>query len=119
MKIYKADSRREIREFIKFPYGLYRKDPVWIPLLRSEQKAQFNPKSNLFLEHCEWQLFLLKDQGKVIGRIAAFIDHLAMEFWKERIGFFGYFECIKDASASEKLLNAAKEWLLKDSPLPP
>lgn len=113
MIIQKADSRKDIREFIKFPYGLYKKDPVWIPLLRSEQKAQFNPKSNLFLEHCEWQLFLLKDQGKVIGRIAAFIDNLAMDFWKERIGLFGYFECIEDAPASEKLLRAAKEWLLE------
>jgi len=100
MIIQKADSRKEIREFINFPYGLYRKDPVWIRPLRSEQKAQFNPKSNLFLEHCDWQLFLLKDQGKTIGRVAAFIDNLAMEFWKERTGFFGYFECIEDASAS-------------------
>ena len=108
MVVHKADSPRDIRDFIRFPYRLYRKDPVWIPPLRSELKAQFNPKKNLFLEHCEWQLFLLKENGKVIGRIAAFMDHLAMEFWNERVGFFGYFECIQSESASALLLNAAK-----------
>lgn len=111
MVVHKADSPRDIRDFIRFPYRLYRKDPVWIPPLRSELKAQFNPKKNLFLEHCEWQLFLLKENGKVIGRIAAFMDHLAMEFWNERVGFFGYFECIQSESASALLLNAAKTWL--------
>lgn len=111
MIILKADSLRDIRDFVNFPYKLYRNDPVWIPPLRSELKSQFNPKSNLFLEHCEWQLFLLKKKGKVIGRIAAFMDLLAMDFWKERVGFFGYYECIPDNTAAKLLLNVAKSWL--------
>ena len=111
MIIHQADSGRDIRDFINFPYKLYGKDPNWVPPLRSEIKAQFNPKKNLFLEHCEWQLFLLKENGKLIGRIAAFVDHLAMDFWKKRVGFFGYFECIQDEAASVLLLDAAKSWL--------
>lgn len=113
MNVLKVDSHRDLRSFIEFPYHLYRKDPIWIPPLRSEQKAQFSPKTNPFLEHCEWQLFLLIDDGKIIGRIAAFTDNLAIDFWQERIGFFGYFECIQDKSASKLLLDAAKNWLLK------
>ena len=111
MDIYEVDTNHDLRNFIEFPYHLYRLDPVWVPPLRSEQKAQFNPKSNPFLEHCEWQLFLLKDQGKITGRIAAFIDNVAIDFWRERIGLFGYFECIKEIGASALLLNAAKDWL--------
>lgn len=111
MKIHEVGSRRDLRDFIEFPYHLYRKDPVWVPPLRNEQKKQFNPKTNPFLEHCEWQHFLLKDSGKVIGRITAFIDNVAIDFWKERVGLFGYFECIQDESASDLLFNAAKKWL--------
>lgn len=113
MNIQEVNSRRDLRDFIEFPYRLYRKDPVWVPPLRREQKAQFNLKTNPFLEHCEWQLFLLEDSGELIGRIAAFVDNLAIDFWKERIGFFGYFECNQDESASNLLLNAAKNWLIK------
>jgi ribosomal protein S18 acetylase RimI-like enzyme len=92
---------------------LYRKDRVWIPPLRNEIRKEFDPKKNPFLQHCEWQLFLLKEKGNVIGRIVAFIDTLAMDFWKERIGFFGYFDCIQDEAASRILLDAAKKWLLE------
>jgi hypothetical protein len=113
MNVHEVDSPRDMQNFIGFPYHLYRKDSVWIPPLRSEQKAQFNLKTNPFLEHCDWQLFLLKEEGRVIGRIAAFIDKLFIDFWKERIGFFGYFECIQDKSASKMLLDAAKNWLQK------
>jgi hypothetical protein len=111
MIIHEAHSPKDIRAFINFPYKLYKNDPIWVAPLRSEQKAQFDPKSNLFLEHCEWQLFLLKNKGRVIGRIAAFVDLLAMDFWKERVGLFAYFECIRDEAASELLLSAAKKWL--------
>jgi ribosomal protein S18 acetylase RimI-like enzyme len=113
MKIYPVDSRSDLQKFIEFPYMLYKNDPIWVPPLKSELKKQFSPKHNPFLRHCEWQLFLLKDNGKIIGRIAAFVDNLAMDFWKERIGLFGYFECVNDETASSLLIEAAKNWLLE------
>ena len=110
MNIYPIDSPRE---FIQFSYDFYENDPVWVPPLKNELRKQFNPKSNPFLRHCDWQLFLLKDNGKSIGRIAAFVDHLANEFWGEHVGLFGYFECIPDNTASNMLLEAARNWLKK------
>lgn len=111
MHIYPVESPNDLRDFIKFPYQFYRQDKVWVPPLRSEQRKQFSPSSNPFLEHCKWQLFLLKEKGKVIGRIAAFMDTLANDFWKEQIGLFGYYECIPDRTASKLLLDAARNWL--------
>jgi hypothetical protein len=111
MNIQAVNSHRDLLTFLEFQYKIYNDDPVWIPPLRNEQRKQFDPKTNPFLRHCEWQLFLLKDKGKVIGRIAAFIDNIAVDFWKERIGLFGYFECIPDKAASNLLLEAARNWL--------
>jgi ribosomal protein S18 acetylase RimI-like enzyme len=102
-----------MRDFIKLPYQLYGRDKVWVPPLLGEQRKQFSQKTNPFLEHCQRQLFLLKEKGRVIGRIAAFIDTLANEFWKEQVGLFGYFECIPDKTASNMLLEAAKKWLIE------
>jgi GNAT superfamily N-acetyltransferase len=51
------------------------------------------------------------DEDAVIGRIAAFIDRLALETWKEPIGLFGYYECIDDPEASKVLLECAADWL--------
>lgn len=111
MTLYPVESRRDLKAFIELPYKLYGDDPVWVPPLRNEKRKEFNPKTNPFLRHCDWQLYLLKDNDRIIGRIAAFVDNLAVDFWKERIGLFGYFECIQDKTASNLLLEAARQWL--------
>jgi GNAT superfamily N-acetyltransferase len=112
MEIIPVESRKALRQFIGFPYHYYHDDPLWVPPLRSEQRAQYDPDKNPMLKHCETQLFLLKENGKVIGRCSAFIDRLAIEHWGEPIGLFGSFECIKNDSAAFALLNAARDWLV-------
>ena len=111
MKVRQVQSKSDLRVFINFPYQHYKHDPFWVPPLRSEQYSQFDPKHNPFLEHCKYALFLLEKDGQAIGRIAAFIDNLAVEFWKEPVGLFGYYECIQDHSAAHLLLETAREWL--------
>ena len=111
MHIHTVESSKDLQRFIAFPYLLYKQDPIWIPPLRSEQKKLFNPKTNPFLQHCTYQLFLLMEDKKVIGRIAAFIDTLAVEAWNEQIGLFGHFECINNKTAASLLLETAKQWL--------
>lgn len=111
MHIRPVATKKDLTAFIDLPYRLYRDDPIWVPPLRSEQRGQFDPRHNPLLDHCEWQLFLLEQDGLVTGRIAAFIDLLAVDFWMERIGLFGYFECPPDPQAADLLLSAACNWL--------
>ena len=111
-QIHEVESHRELRQFIQLPYSLYRDDPQWVAPLRSEQWAQFDPGKNPMLDHCDTQLFLLKDGRDVIGRCSAFIDHLAVDHWEKPIGLFGSFECIQDEKSAAMLLQAAKDWLI-------
>jgi GNAT superfamily N-acetyltransferase len=111
MHIHPVKTKKDLAAFFDLPYRLYKNDPVWVPPLRDEQHGQFDPERNPLLDHCEWQLFLLEEDGKHIGRIAAFIDILAIDFWKERIGLFGYYECGDDPAAAGMLLDAARTWL--------
>lgn len=111
MQIIPVSTKKESREFALFPYHFYRGDPVWVAPLRSEALAQFSPSKNPTLDHCEFQLFLLKDGSRTIGRIAAFFDRLAIEHWNEMAGMFGYYECPDDSAASRLLLDAARNWL--------
>jgi GNAT superfamily N-acetyltransferase len=112
MNITRVITRSDLYRFIKLPYQLYKNDPVWVPPLLDEQKSQFDAKRNPTLDHLKYALFLLEDDGKLIGRIAAFIDLIALETWKEPIGLFGYYECIENDEASQLLLDAASDWLL-------
>jgi hypothetical protein len=111
MDIIPVQTRKELSEFINLPYRIYKNDPFWVPPLKSEVKNQFKLKKNPFLEHCEYQLFLLTENGRVTGRIAAFIDSVANKYWDAPIGLFGYYESPPDPLASQKLLDAARSWL--------
>jgi GNAT superfamily N-acetyltransferase len=104
-------TKIELREFIDLPYQLYRHDPLWVAPLRNEQWSQFNPAKNPMLEHCTYQLFLLKEGDKVLGHISAFTDRLALDHWQQPIGLFGSFECVNDPVAASMLLDAAAAWL--------
>lgn len=81
--------------------------------MKIEQKKIFNPRKNALLQHCKYQLFLLYEDHRIIGRIAAFVDHRAVDYWQAKIGLFGHYECIGDRDASFMLLDAAQKWLKK------
>jgi hypothetical protein len=103
-------SKHDLKLFIHFVYWLYKDDQEWVAPLRTEEKKKFSPKTNPMLLHCESGLFLLLQNGRPVGRIAAFIDKLAVEQWGD-IGLFGLFECIDNTEASCLLLDAARNWL--------
>ncbi len=111
MEIEQVSTAKQLQAFIRLPYRLYRGHPHWVPSLRSEVRAQFDITKNPFLQHCHYQLFLLLDGGKVVGRIAAFIDSVANQYWNEPVGLFGYYECPDDLQASALLLDSARDWL--------
>ena len=52
-----------------------------------------------------------KNNNKIVGRIAAIIDYKFCELVKEKIGYFGFFECIEDFQCAEALLQSAQNWL--------
>jgi GNAT superfamily N-acetyltransferase len=112
MNITQVKTRKDQETFINLPYQIYKSDPLWVPPLRDEQRGQFDPVRNPLLDHCDYDLFLLKDGHEVIGRVAAFVDKLAVEAWEEAVGLFGYYESPDDSQAGRLLLDTAREWLL-------
>ena len=46
-----------------------------------------------------------------IGRIAAIIDRNYNQFHQERIGAWGFFECLDDQAAADALYAAAEDWV--------
>ncbi len=111
MEILQVTTPAQLEQFINLPYQLYKNDPVWVAPLRSEQQAQYVPAKNPMLDHCTYTLFLAMENGQCIGRVSAFLDHLALDHWKQPIGLFGSFECIHDPATANALLSAARNWL--------
>ena len=91
------------------------REPHWVPQLRSEQLELVDPGKNPFFGHASHQLFIARRGGKLVGRISAHIDQLALELPREQgfgpgAGMFGYFDA-EDEMVAQALLGKAEEWL--------
>ena len=89
--------------------------PNFVPQLRGEQLELVNPDRNPFFGHARAQLFLAERSGRVVGRISAHIDELALAMPADQgfgpgTGMFGYFDA-EDEAVSHALLAAAETWL--------
>lgn len=112
MKCIEVKDKKLAEKWIQFPKQHYKGDPHWICPLDAEIESIFNPNSNLCFEHGEAMRWLLEDdQGKLIGRIAAFIDHKKVDHYEYPTGGAGFFECIDDQEAANLLFDTAKAWL--------
>ncbi len=105
-----VNDKRNFIEFYKMPWGIYKNDPNWVPSLWNEINNFFK-KNNLFWDHTKTKLFLAIKNKKIVGRIAVFIDKKYCETKRNKIGFFGFFECINDIEISSKLFETAANWM--------
>lgn len=101
-----------MKQFLDLPYQLYRGDPYWVPPLRVAQKELFDREHHPFYQNADTEFFLARRDGRVVGRIAAILDHNHNRFQNEQAGFFGFFECINDPGAATGLLAIARDWVL-------
>ncbi|MCD6579472.1 hypothetical protein J7L48_08340 [bacterium] len=114
LTVNEVKNKKDLKNFIEFPYGLYANYPNWVPPLKSELYALFNDKKNPFFEHAEIKLFIATENGMVVGRIASIIDRKFIEFQEENTGYFGFFEAIDNQRVVNELFEKA-EAFLKDN----
>lgn len=111
LEIVPVRNRQTRKQFLEFPYQLYRGDPNWVPPLRLAQKELFDTRKHPFYAHADVEFFLALREGRPVGRIAAILDHNYNRYWDQKAGFFGFFECLEDEEAAALLLGTARAWL--------
>jgi hypothetical protein len=111
MNLTTVETKRDLTEFIKFPWQIYKNDPNWVPPLIIERKEFLDKKKNPFFQHSEVVFLLAKRNGHTMGRIAGIVNHNHITFHQENAGFFGFFECVNDCEVAKALLDSVREWL--------
>jgi len=104
-------SKRDAYSFIRFLWKIYRDYPAWIPPLVMDRKKLMDREKNPFYKHSDAEFYLAERDGIVVGRIAAIINHNHNKEHGEKIGFFGFFECIDDQSVADALFDTVKKYL--------
>ncbi len=79
--------------------------------MRRDVALLLSRTKNPFFEHAEAEYYLAERGGEVVGRIAAIANRLHNEFHHDKVGFFGFFECVNDQAVADGLFEAAAHWL--------
>jgi len=102
---------KDIDDFVRAGFEVFRGDPVWIPPLDMEIRDRLTPKKNPFFEHADVTLFTAWRDGKLVGRTSASIDREHLRIHEDEAGFFGYFDTVDDPAVARALLGAAEAWI--------
>lgn len=110
-----VSSKADRLAFVDFAYRLNARDQNWVPNLRTEEIEKFTPGKNPFFDHARCQLFLARRGGRIVGRISAHIDELALSQPVEQgmgpgTGNWGAIEA-EDEEAAKALIATAEAWL--------
>ena len=111
VSIKEVNTKKELKQFIKFPFELYKGHKLWVPPLMADEKRTLRTDLNpSFAAGCEAVYFMAYKDEKIAGRIAAIINHRANEKWKNKTARFGWIDFIDDYDVSGALLEAAEQW---------
>ncbi len=113
MQLIEVTNPSLAKEFIQVNVDLNRKDPSYIRPIDKEINEVFDPKHNKAFRQGECTRWVLKDdEGRLTGRIAAFVN----KKYKNKgddvpVGGVGFFDCINNQDAADMLLDVARHWL--------
>jgi GNAT superfamily N-acetyltransferase len=101
-------NRRDLDDFIRFPWLVNHGDPYWVPPLLVNRRMRLDVNRNIFWRGTKRELWLAKREGRTVGTIAAFIHDRTLHPWEGQLGFF---DCIDDPEVAGELLGAAEKWV--------
>jgi len=103
-------THKQVAQFIKVAWEVYKTDPYWVPWLYYERLDFLDKKKNPFFEHAEAEYFIARREGQAVGIIAGILNHRHNQFHDENIAHFGLFETVNDPEVAHALLQAACDW---------
>lgn len=110
IQIKRVETKKDLKRFIEFHYDLYKGNPYDVPNLYSDEVNTLSKNKNAAFDFCEAEYFLALKEGKIVGRVAAIINHKANEKWKKKDVRFGWIDFIDDIEVSRALFKAVEEY---------
>ena len=100
VEIRKVTDKEGLKTFIEFHYDWYQGDPYDAPNLYSDELHTLSKDQNAAFEFCEAEYFLAYKEGKLVGRVAAIINHRAHKGWHRDSVRYGWRDLRADIEGS-------------------
>jgi hypothetical protein len=102
-------SKKEIKQFVKFPFSLYKNSKTWVPPIISEEVKVFDKSINPAFDTADGHLFLAYKDGKIVGRIAAIVNWTEVNNQNIKKMRFGWYDVIDDIEVTKALIEKVNE----------
>lgn len=112
MNISEVKTKKDLKQFITFQRKLYKDNSYYVPPLDRMEKEFFS-SSNIMAEGCLSTLWIAKENGHIVGRIAAIINTTFNNEQKVKQARFSHFDCIDKQEVANALLQVAESWAIE------
>lgn len=102
-------TKKELKQFVKFPFTLYKGNKYWVPPIINDEVANFDKTKNPVFEHADARFFLAYKNNKIAGRVVTIINWTEINEQKIKKMRFGWFDFIDDIDVTRALLQKVHE----------
>ena len=110
VQIKKVETRYDLKKFIEFHYDLYEGNAYDVPNLYSDELNTLRKDRNAAFDFCEAEYFLAYKEGRIVGRVAAIINHKANDKWGRKSVRFGWIDFVDDTEVSAALIKTVEDY---------
>lgn len=103
IEIKQASTRKEMKEFVQFPFTLYKDNLYWVPSIIKEEVKSFDASNDIF-KTVDVRFFLAYKNHKIVGRVACCINWTEVKDLQKPKVRFGWFDYVDDLAVSQALL---------------
>jgi hypothetical protein len=109
IEVRKIESKKDIKKFVQFQMDLYKDNTYFVPPIIKDELAIFDPDKNQVFKNADCWLFLAYKENKIVGRVAALINHIEIDEQKKSKMRFGWLDMIDDIEVTKALLNEVQK----------
>lgn len=106
--ITEVTSKKQLKQFVKFPFKIYKGSKYWVPPIISQELKTFDKSENPVFNDAEAHFFLAYKNNEIVGRVAAIINWIEVKQQGIKKMRFGWFDFEDDLDVSKALLDKVK-----------
>ena len=104
-----AVTKSELKQFVKFPFLLYKNNPYWVPPIINDELESFDKSKNPAFKNADAWFYLAYKNNAIVGRIAIIVNRLEINDQGIKKVRFGWFDFVDDTAVSEALIEKVIE----------
>ena len=110
IEVIKVESKKNVKDFVMFPFELYKDCEYWVPPIINEEIDAMDSNKNPVFKNAEAEFYLAYKENKIVGRIAAIVNWVEIEEQKKNKLRFGWYDTIDDINVSKALMDKVLEF---------